>query len=95
MAPVPNAASGTRCPRLRLEVGAALKDVEQPGPAAQGRGYAERRRLERDVHDGAHQRLVAIGTSLRLAQRHFGTNGAEDHRRVLAVLAFLGTVTAA
>jgi signal transduction histidine kinase len=30
---------------------------------------AERRRLERDLHDGAQQRLVAIGMSLRLAQR--------------------------
>lgn len=30
---------------------------------------AERRRLERDLHDGAQQRLVAIGMSLRLAQQ--------------------------
>jgi signal transduction histidine kinase len=29
---------------------------------------AERRRLERDLHDGAQQRLVAIGMRLRLAQ---------------------------
>ena len=33
-------------------------------------GYAERRRLERDLHDGAQQRLVSLGMSLRLAQRH-------------------------
>jgi len=30
---------------------------------------AERRRLERDLHDGAQQRLVAIGMSLRFAQQ--------------------------
>jgi signal transduction histidine kinase len=30
---------------------------------------AERRRLERDLHDGAQQRLVAIGMSMRLAQQ--------------------------
>jgi signal transduction histidine kinase len=30
---------------------------------------AERRRLERDLHDGAQQRLVAIGIRLRLAQQ--------------------------
>jgi len=30
---------------------------------------AERRRLERDLHDGAQQRLVAIGMRLRLAQQ--------------------------
>ena len=29
----------------------------------------ERRRLERDLHDGAQQRLVAIGMALRLAQQ--------------------------
>ncbi len=33
---------------------------------------AERRRLERDLHDGAQQRLVAIGMSLRLAQESAG-----------------------
>ncbi|MFC4590157.1 sensor histidine kinase [Sphaerisporangium corydalis] len=33
-------------------------------------GYAERRRLERDLHDGAQQRLVSLGMALRLAQRH-------------------------
>jgi signal transduction histidine kinase len=30
---------------------------------------AERRRIERDLHDGAQQRLVAIGMRLRLAQQ--------------------------
>jgi signal transduction histidine kinase len=30
---------------------------------------AERRRFERDLHDGAQQRLVAIGIRLRLAQQ--------------------------
>jgi signal transduction histidine kinase len=30
----------------------------------------ERRRLERDLHDGAQQRLVAIGMRLRLAQQN-------------------------
>jgi signal transduction histidine kinase len=32
-------------------------------------GDAERRRLERDLHDGAQQRLVALSISLRLARR--------------------------
>jgi signal transduction histidine kinase len=31
---------------------------------------AERRRIERDLHDGAQQRLVAIGMRLRLAQQN-------------------------
>ena len=31
---------------------------------------AERRRLERDIHDGAQQHLVALAVNLRLAQTH-------------------------
>jgi signal transduction histidine kinase len=30
--------------------------------------YSERRRLERDLHDGAQQRLVAVSLALRLAR---------------------------
>jgi signal transduction histidine kinase len=32
-------------------------------------GYEERRRLERDLHDGAQQRLVSLGVQLRRMQR--------------------------
>jgi signal transduction histidine kinase len=35
---------------------------------------AERRRLERNLHDGAQQRLVAIGMRLRLAQQDLGSS---------------------
>jgi signal transduction histidine kinase len=31
-------------------------------------GYEQRRRLERDLHDGAQQRLMALGINLRLAR---------------------------
>jgi signal transduction histidine kinase len=31
-------------------------------------GYAERRRMERDLHDGAQQRLVALALDLQLAR---------------------------
>ena len=31
-------------------------------------GYEERRRLERDLHDGAQQRLVSLGVQLRRMQ---------------------------
>jgi PAS domain S-box-containing protein len=42
-------------------------------------GDAERRRLERNLHDGAQQRLVALSLSLRLAQAklHDDPGGAE------------------
>ena len=41
-------------------------------------GEAERRRLERDLHDGAQQRLVALMLTLRLARST--TRTAEDAR---------------
>jgi signal transduction histidine kinase len=33
---------------------------------------AERRRLERNLHDGAQQRLVSVALELRIAQAHLG-----------------------
>ena len=43
-------------------------------------GDAERRRLERNLHDGAQQRLVALSLSLRLAEGKLGAeaNGARE-----------------
>jgi signal transduction histidine kinase len=35
---------------------------------------AELRRVERDLHDGAQARLVALGMSLRAAERLFATS---------------------
>ena len=40
----------------------------------------ERRRLERDLHDGAQQRLVSIGLSLRHAQHVMAADPAEARR---------------
>jgi PAS domain S-box-containing protein len=37
-------------------------------------GDAERRRLERNLHDGAQQRLVALSLSLRLAESRLGAD---------------------
>ena len=43
-------------------------------------GDAERRRLERNLHDGAQQRLVALSLSLRLAQSKLETDPTEAHK---------------
>lgn len=56
--------------RLRLELSAALTEAESSRARLLRVGYEERRRLEQDLHDGAQQRLVSLGMSLRLAQRH-------------------------
>jgi PAS domain S-box-containing protein len=39
-------------------------------------GDAERRRLERNLHDGAQQRLVSLSLALRLAQSRLGSDPA-------------------
>jgi signal transduction histidine kinase len=59
--------------RLRSELGEALHEVEASRARLLQAGYAERRRLERDLHDGAQQRLVSLGMALRFAQRHVGS----------------------
>ena len=38
-------------------------------------GYAERRRLERDLHDGAQQEFVSAALSLRMAREKFARSG--------------------
>jgi signal transduction histidine kinase len=54
--------------RLRVEVNRQLAEVEESRARLVTAGYEERRRLERDLHDGAQQRLVSIGLSLRHVQ---------------------------
>ena len=56
--------------RLRTVIRAALHEVEISRARLQRAGYQERERLERDLHDGAQQRLVSLGMAIRLAQRH-------------------------
>jgi len=58
--------------RLRLEQGALLREVGESRARLIRAGYEERRTLERDLHDGAQQRLVSLGMRLRLTQRHLG-----------------------
>jgi signal transduction histidine kinase len=41
-------------------------------------GDAERRRLERNLHDGAQQRLVAIALQLRLLKGHVGDDPSAE-----------------
>jgi signal transduction histidine kinase len=55
--------------RLRVEVRVQLAEVRASRARLLAAGYEERRRVERDLHDGAQQRLVSFGLSLRLLQR--------------------------
>jgi signal transduction histidine kinase len=55
--------------RLRLELRGALDDARASRTRLVAAGERERHRLERDLHDGAQQRLVAVGMLLRAVQR--------------------------
>ena len=55
--------------RLRLETAQALHEAEASRRRLVAAHDEERHRLERDLHDGAQQRLVALGMRLRRVQR--------------------------
>jgi signal transduction histidine kinase len=55
--------------RLRVEVRVQLAAVQASRSRIVAAGNEERRRIERDLHDGAQQRLVTLGVALRLLQR--------------------------
>jgi signal transduction histidine kinase len=69
--------------RLRAEVRARLEDLRASRARLVAMGDAERRRLERDLHDGAQQRLVALALSLRLLRSQLASDG---HRGALRPL---------
>jgi signal transduction histidine kinase len=58
--------------RLRVELRRRLSEVESSRARILAAAHAERRRIERDLHDGAQQRLVSIGLELRHAQHGLG-----------------------
>jgi signal transduction histidine kinase len=73
--------------RLQAEVLAQLDDLRASRSRIVETGDSERRRLERDLHDGAQQRLLALSYDLRLAQ---GTAEADGDRELATLLASAG-----
>ncbi len=67
--------------RSRIALRHALSETQASRARLVEATDAERRRLERDLHDGAQQRLVAIGMSLRLA--HEVADPSDPMRAVL------------
>jgi signal transduction histidine kinase len=65
--------------RLRVEVRQRLAEVEESRARIVTAGIEERRRLERDLHDGAQQRLVSIGLDLRHVQNELGEEHGPAH----------------
>jgi signal transduction histidine kinase len=69
--------------RLRLVLREALQETEASRQRLAEASAAERRRLERELHDGAQQRVVATGMRLRLLQEQL--SGAQAHEVDTAV----------
>ncbi len=64
--------------RLRGELAGALAEVEASRARLLKAGYAERRKLEMNLHDGAQQRLVSLGMRLRTTQHKARTGHEVD-----------------
>lgn len=83
--------------RLQVQVEAQLEEVRASRARIVEAGDRERQRVERDLHDGAQQRLVSLSLELRVARRALGEDGdpavarsldraAEEARSALAEL---------
>jgi signal transduction histidine kinase len=64
--------------RLQAVIRAQLEDLRASRARVVAAGDAERRRLERDLHDGAKQRLVSLSLALRLARTQLGPDEDPD-----------------
>jgi signal transduction histidine kinase len=60
--------------RLQAELRAHLEELRASRARIVQAGDAERRRLERNLHDGAQQRLVALSLEIRLARAKLRTD---------------------
>jgi signal transduction histidine kinase len=60
--------------RLQAELAARLEEVRGSRARVLEAGQAERKRLERNLHDGAQQRLVSLSLHLSLLEKQLGDN---------------------
>src|SRR4029077_21288477 len=68
--------------RLHAESEDRLAELRASRERIVAAGDAERRRLERNLHDGAQQRLVSVALQLRLIERHIRADPALAERLV-------------
>jgi signal transduction histidine kinase len=69
--------------RLQAETRAQLEQVRESRARIVTAQDEERRRIERDIHDGAQQRLVALGLQLRTVQRRLGAETDPEVKELL------------
>src|SRR3954447_1824123 len=70
--------------RLQAELAARVVELQASRERIVTAGDAERRRLERNLHDGAQQRLVAIALHLRLLHGQVGDDPSAEQLVTLA-----------
>jgi signal transduction histidine kinase len=66
--------------RLTTSLRASLRELEQSRARVVAAADRERRRIERDLHDGAQQRLVALRIKLELADELMENDSAHAHQ---------------
>jgi signal transduction histidine kinase len=77
--------------RLRVELRKRLDEVDESRARIAAVADDERRRIERDLHDGAQQRLVSIGLALRHAQHELGVDPDEARRTLDGAVIEIGS----
>jgi signal transduction histidine kinase len=77
--------------RLAAELRARVNELSASRARIVGAGDQERRRLERNLHDGAQQRLVALGMQLRLLGPRIRTDPEAAEALVAKAAAELAT----
>jgi signal transduction histidine kinase len=78
--------------RLRIGLRRALEEATSSRSRLLDATTAERRRLERDLHDGAQQQIVSVGMRLRSLQSRFGPDTPAYEELDAAVEALEATV---
>ena len=63
--------------RFEAELRAKVEEVRASRSRLVEVGWRQRRRLERDLHDGAQQRLVSLALTLRMARDRLGPDGGD------------------
>jgi signal transduction histidine kinase len=70
--------------RLHVELRARLEELRGSRSRVIEAGQRERQRLERNLHDGAQQRLIALSLELSLLEEEFSAEAAARARLALA-----------
>jgi signal transduction histidine kinase len=80
--------------RLSVDLSRQLAELDRSRARIAGAADDERRRIQRDLHDGAQQRLVTVGISLRAAESRLRGQGrgAEADRLDTAVADLAATI---